>query len=57
MSHLIVTTSPVPVPKSSPVPDDEQAVRGHPANRSLSKSALILSGSDPGSVRGLHMVF
>lgn len=52
MSHLIFTTSFLPIPQSSPVPDDEQAVRGHPANRSLSKHPSVLYGSDLITVPG-----
>lgn len=52
MSHLIFTTSFLPIPQSSPVPDDEQAVRGHPANRSLSKHPSVLCGSDLITVPG-----
>ena len=35
-----------PIPQSSLVPDDEQAARGHPATRSLSKHPPVLCGSD-----------
>lgn len=35
-----------PIPQSSLVPDDEQAVRGHPATRSISKHPPVLCGSD-----------
>lgn len=52
MSHLIFTTSFLPVPQSSSVPDDEQAVRGHPANRSFSKHPSVLCGSDLITVPG-----
>ncbi len=52
MSHLIFTTSFSPIPQSSLVPDDEQAVRGHPATRSLSKHPPVLCGSDLITVPG-----
>lgn len=52
MSHLIFTTSFSPIPQSSLVPDDEQAVRGHPATRSLSKHPPALYGSDLITVPG-----
>lgn len=39
-------------PPEFPVPDDEQAVRGHPANRSLSKHPSVLCGSDLITVPG-----
>ncbi|KAK9523955.1 hypothetical protein VZT92_017831 [Zoarces viviparus] len=52
MSHLIFTTSFSPIPQSSLAPDDEQAVRGHPATGSLSKHPSALCGSDLISVPG-----
>lgn len=52
MSHLIFTASFSPIPQSSPVPDDEQAVRGHPATRSLSEHPPVLRGSDLITVPG-----
>lgn len=52
MSHLIFTASFSPIPQSSLVPDDEQAVRGHPATRSLSEHPPVLRGSDLITVPG-----
>lgn len=52
MSHWKFTTSFSPIPQSSPVPDDKQAVRGHPATRLLSKHLPVLCGSDLITVPG-----
>lgn len=49
---MIFTASLSPIPQSSPVPDDEQAVRGHPATRSLSEHPPVLRGSDLITVPG-----
>lgn len=52
MSHFIFTASVSPIPQSSRVPDDEQAVRGHPATQSLSEHPPVLRGSDLITVPG-----